>query len=154
MHDRIEQRPISAQAVTSGPKQHFFGYYDKNQFDPSDRYLLGLECDVIGRMQTPDDRAGIGVVDLEADNAWVPVAETMAWSWQMGCMAEWTSRICTPCPSSRSLFAAICIRAGTVEAHRSVSTQRMEVHGRCISSTARPCTKSTNSELSAAICAS
>ena len=89
MPNKIEQRAVPAQAVTSGPKQHFFGYYDKNQFDPSDRYLLGLQCDVIGRMQTPDDRAEIGVVDLEGDNAWIPLAETAAWNWQMGCMAEW-----------------------------------------------------------------
>ena len=31
--------------ITSGPKHHWFGYYDKLQFDPSGRYVLGMEVD-------------------------------------------------------------------------------------------------------------
>lgn len=85
----MEERLVSATAVTQGPGQHYFGYYDKNQFDASDRYLLGLECDVMGRLQQPDDSATIGIVDLEQGNEWIPVAESAAWNWQMGCMAEW-----------------------------------------------------------------
>jgi hypothetical protein len=30
-------------ALTKGPKFHWFGYYDKLQFDPSGRYVLGME---------------------------------------------------------------------------------------------------------------
>ena len=85
----MEERLLSATAVAHGPKQHYFGYYDKDPFDTSGRYLLGLECDVIGRLQQPDDRAMIGILDLEQGSEWVPVAETAAWNWQMGCMAEW-----------------------------------------------------------------
>ena len=29
--------------ITKGPKFHWFGYYDKLQFDPSSRYALGME---------------------------------------------------------------------------------------------------------------
>jgi len=83
------ERRLPATAATRGPKQHYFGYYDGDQFDASGRYLLGLECDVIGRLQTPDDRATVGIVDLERGNEWTPVAETAAWNWQMGCKAEW-----------------------------------------------------------------
>jgi hypothetical protein len=84
-----EERLLPAAAVTRGPKQHFFGYYDKQQFDSTGRYLLGLECDVIGRLQQPDDAATIGLVDLKRDNQWTPLAQTRAWNWQMGCHVEW-----------------------------------------------------------------
>ena len=30
-------------ALTRGPKFHWFGYYDKLQFDPTSRYVLGME---------------------------------------------------------------------------------------------------------------
>jgi len=84
-----EKRLLPAIAVTHGPKQHYFGYYDKHQFDPSNRYLLGVECDIIGRLQRAEDTATVGIIDLEHENEWTPLAETKAWNWQMGCMAEW-----------------------------------------------------------------
>jgi len=34
-----------ARAITRGPKHHWFGYYDKLQFDPADRLVLGMEVD-------------------------------------------------------------------------------------------------------------
>lgn len=88
-HWSVEERLLPAVALTRGPRQHFFGYYDKRQFDTEDRCLLGLECDVIGRLQKPDDVAVVGMVDLRRGNEWVPLAETRAWNWQMGCHAEW-----------------------------------------------------------------
>lgn len=30
-------------ALTKGPKFHWFGYYDKLEFDPTSRYVLGME---------------------------------------------------------------------------------------------------------------
>ena len=84
----MREQTIQATPLAQGT-QHFFGYYDKSQFDISGRYLLGLKCDVIGRLQQPEDVATIGLVDLENGNQWNAVAQTTAWNWQMGCMAEW-----------------------------------------------------------------
>ncbi len=75
--------------LTPTLSQCFFGYYTKRQFDPTDRYVLGLQCDVMGRLQQPDDRATVGIVDCRDANRWIPLAETTTWNWQMGCMAEW-----------------------------------------------------------------
>ena len=36
---------VSMRALTRGPKYHWFGYYDKLQFDPTGRYVLGMEVD-------------------------------------------------------------------------------------------------------------
>ena len=51
-------------AVTTGPKCHWFGYYDKYQLDPSGRYLLCMEVDFEHRLPRPEDAVKIGMVDL------------------------------------------------------------------------------------------
>ena len=33
---------VLPRALTAGPQFHWFGYYDKLQFGPSDRYVLGM----------------------------------------------------------------------------------------------------------------
>lgn len=75
--------------ITSGPLQHYFGYYDKPQFDPSGRFALGLAFDIPNRRQQAEDVATLGLIDLEDGFAWRPVAETRAWNWQFGCLAQW-----------------------------------------------------------------
>ena len=94
-----EDRPLPAVAVTSGPRQHYFGYYDKSPFSADGRHLLALECDVLDRLQEPDDTAVLGMVDFQDGNRWTPLAETRAWSWQMGCMSLWL-----PGPGRRVIY--------------------------------------------------
>lgn len=80
----IQPRPI-----TTGPKHHWFGYYDKLQFDPSARYALGMEVAFEHRAPTPEDAIRIGMVDLEDGDRWVELGESRAWGWQAGCMLQW-----------------------------------------------------------------
>jgi hypothetical protein len=75
--------------VTHGPKHHWFGYYDKLQFDPSGRRLLGMQVDFEHRSPTPEDHVVIGMVDLEDDDRWIKLGTSHAWSWQQGCMLQW-----------------------------------------------------------------
>ena len=75
--------------VTRGPKFHWFAYYDKLQFDPTGRYLLGMEVDFEHRSPRPDDVVKIGMVDLEDGDRWIELDETRAWCWQQGCMLQW-----------------------------------------------------------------
>ena len=77
------------ECVTSGPKFHWFGYYDKFQFDPSGRYLLSMEVDFEHRTPTKDDVIKIGMVDLQDKNNWIELGESRAWGWQQGCMLQW-----------------------------------------------------------------
>lgn len=79
----------NVKAITSGPKNHYFGYYDKRQFDQSGRFALGLACDIFDRMQTPDDEAELGMIDLLDNDKWIPLGRTKSWSWQFGCLAQW-----------------------------------------------------------------
>lgn len=80
---------LPAIAITRGPKYHFFGYYDKNQFNKNNRYVLGLEVDFINRSPRPTDVASIGIIDLQNGYRWIKVAETTAWCWQQGAMLQW-----------------------------------------------------------------
>ena len=77
--------------ITRGPKHHWFGYYDKWQFDPPDRFVLGMEVDFEHRSPTADDVVRIGMVDLENNDEWIELGESTAWGWQQGCMLQWIS---------------------------------------------------------------
>lgn len=82
-------------AITRGPKFHWFGYYDKLQFDPAGRYVLGMETEFENRTPSPDDRVTVGMIDLASGDRWTPLGESRAWCWQQGCMLQWL-------PGSRS----------------------------------------------------
>ena len=81
--------PPVARAITKGPKHHWFGYYDKLQFDAGGRFVLGMEVDWENRPPTTDDVLKVGMVDLEDNDKWIELGETRAWCWQQGCMLQW-----------------------------------------------------------------
>ncbi len=80
---------VEMRAVTRGPKFHWFGYYNKHQFDPTERYLLAAEVDFENRSPKADDVIKIGMVDLADGDKWIELGESRAWSWQQGCMLQW-----------------------------------------------------------------
>ncbi len=75
--------------ITRGPRHHWFGYYDKWQFDPTSRFVLGMEVGFEHRSPKADDVIRIGMVDLEEGDRWIDLGETRAWNWQQGCMLQW-----------------------------------------------------------------
>jgi hypothetical protein len=80
---------IPVRQITHGPKHHWFGYYDKLQFDPTDRYVLGMEVEFEHRSPKPDDVVKIGMVGLKDSDRWTELGTTTAWCWQQGCMLQW-----------------------------------------------------------------
>jgi len=84
-----EEADVPIRAITSGPKFHWFGYYDKFQFDPSGRFVLGMEVDFEGRSPEPDDVIKLGMIDLAEGDKWTELGQTRAWCWQQGCMLQW-----------------------------------------------------------------
>lgn len=76
-------------AITRGPKLHWFGYYDKLQFDPTGRYALGMEVHFEHRSPRPEDSIRIGMIDTRDGDRWIDLGETRAWCWQQGCMLQW-----------------------------------------------------------------
>lgn len=83
------QEPPPVRAITRGPKFHWFGYYDKLEFDPTGRYVLGMEVDFEHRSPKPDDLIRVGMVDLKQQDKWIELGESRAWCWQQGCMLQW-----------------------------------------------------------------
>src|SRR5687768_4249015 len=78
-----------ATPVTSGPKHHFFGYYDVTPWDSTGRYLLAGEIDFIDRQPKPGEALTVGMVDLKDNNRYLPFDTTTAWCWQMGARLQW-----------------------------------------------------------------
>ena len=84
---QVDLPPV--RTITRGPKHHWFGYYDKLEFDPGCRFVLGMEVDFEHRSPKPDDVIKVGMVDLESNHQWIELGESRAWCWQQGCMLQW-----------------------------------------------------------------
>ena len=75
--------------ITQGPGFHWFGYYDKFQFDPSNRFVLSNKVSFEHRSPTAEDEIEVGMVDLQDKDKWIPLGKSKAWNWQQGCMLQW-----------------------------------------------------------------
>ena len=74
----------------SPPDKHcFFGYFDKFPWDKSERYLLCQYTDFEGRQPLPGEKLTLGLIDLQDNNTFIPLAESDSWCWQQGCMFQW-----------------------------------------------------------------
>jgi hypothetical protein len=80
---------VPIRPITKGPKYHWFGYYDKLQIDPSNRYVLAMEVDFQNRTPEKDDVIKVGMIDLQDNDRWIELGESRAWNWQQGCMLQW-----------------------------------------------------------------
>ena len=81
---------IEAVPLTKPPGSHWFGYYDKWQFDRSGTRILGQRSSFDLRMPKAGDEIEIGLVDLtQAEMPWQRLGNTKAWHWQAGCMLQW-----------------------------------------------------------------
>ncbi|HEY1052960.1 MAG TPA: hypothetical protein VGE39_24490 [Prosthecobacter sp.] len=82
-------QPGPVRQITRGPGFHWFAYYDKLQFSPDNRYVLGNKVAFEHRSPTADDVIKVGMVDLQDGDKWIELGESRAWNWQQGCMLQW-----------------------------------------------------------------
>jgi len=75
--------------VGAGDRHHFFGYYNKTNWDRTGRYLLSHEVAEKTAPLSPWLKATVGYFDLADRDVFTPVAETTAWNWQMGSQLQW-----------------------------------------------------------------
>ncbi len=75
--------------ITKGPGFHWFGYYDKLQFDPTGRYVLSNEVTFEGRSPLATDSIRVGMIDTGDRDRWTDLGTSAAWNWQQGCMLQW-----------------------------------------------------------------
>jgi hypothetical protein len=85
--------PALTRVSDPGTREHplytGFFFYQCLQFDRTGRYLLGMRVDFEKRQIRPDDRAVIGVIDLQDKNKWTRIGMTTAWNWQQGARLQW-----------------------------------------------------------------
>jgi hypothetical protein len=79
---------VPVRQLTQGPAFHWFGYYDKLEFDPTGRFVLSNEVSFEHRSPTEADSIGVGMVDTQKKDRWIPLGRTNAWNWQQGCMLQ------------------------------------------------------------------
>lgn len=80
---------VPIRCLTSGPKHHWYGYYDKLQFDPTNTLVLSNEVDFEHRSPTADDMIRVGMIDTANGDQWTELGSSAAWGWQQGCMLQW-----------------------------------------------------------------
>jgi uncharacterized protein YfiM (DUF2279 family) len=80
---------ISEPGTRESPNYTGFFFYQCQQFDPTDRYMLGMRVHCQNRDVRPTDRAEIGVIDLQDGYRWTQIEETTAWNWQQGARLQW-----------------------------------------------------------------
>ena len=69
---------VPARAITTGPTFDWFGYYDKRQFDPSNRFVLSNQVTFEHRTPTADDQIKVGMIDLEDGDRWTELGKSDA----------------------------------------------------------------------------
>lgn len=85
----VEPPTIQVEQLTKGDAQHWSGYYDKFQVDPSGRYVLANEVDHFFRSPTVGDTLRIQLIDLQDNNSRRQIGTSTSWGWQQGCMLQW-----------------------------------------------------------------
>lgn len=80
---------VPIRQITKGPKHHWFGYYDKLEFDPDNRYVLSNEVQFEHRSPSAKDSIKVGMVDTQNSDQWIEIGSSNAWGWQQGCMLQW-----------------------------------------------------------------
>ncbi len=83
---------VSVTPLTSGPKQHFFGYIGHVRTIPwnqSGRYIVALQTEFQDHMPRPEDAAEIILIDTQQGNAITVVERSRAWNPQQGTMLYW-----------------------------------------------------------------
>ena len=83
------QADVPTRPITKGPQRHWFGYYDKLEFDPTNRYVLSNQVAFEHRSPRADDVIKVGMVDTKDNDKWVELGQSRAWGWQQGCMLQW-----------------------------------------------------------------
>ncbi len=80
---------VPCRRVGDGRQHHFFGYYNKSNWDRSNQLLAAQRTPAMDQYLTPDARATVGYFDTRDGDRFHPVGETRAWNWQMGSQLQW-----------------------------------------------------------------
>ncbi len=80
--------------LTSGSdksRYHSHSYYDIPVFNGAGDRIVAHRMTMQGRDIEPADRVEVGFVDIAKPEHFEPLAQTSAWSWQQGPLAQWVA---------------------------------------------------------------
>ena len=80
---------VPCRLVGDGSRHHFFGYYNKSNWDRGNRLLAAQRTPWLDKYLTPDACATVGYFDTQDGDHFHAVGETSAWNWQMGSQLQW-----------------------------------------------------------------
>ncbi|MEJ8476548.1 hypothetical protein [Roseibium algae] len=75
--------------VGDNSAHHFFGYYNKTNFDRAGNRLLANRVQQFTGDIDGSETAIVGYFDLTNNDKFHSLGETTAWNWQMGCQLQW-----------------------------------------------------------------
>jgi len=85
----IQSSPAPIRKVGLGEKHHFFGYYNKSNWDRSGEKILAQAVPWANQNLSATNVAQVGYFDLKDGDRFHVVGETTAWNWQMGSQLQW-----------------------------------------------------------------
>lgn len=77
------------QRVSYGPGYHYFGYYDKCPWNLEGNLLAGMRTSFVDHHPSPQESITVGVIDVKSGGEFQPLAQSISWNWQQGCMLRW-----------------------------------------------------------------
>lgn len=80
---------VPCRRVGGSSQHHFFGYYNKSNWDKDNRLLLAQRTPWMDQYLTPEVKATVGYFDTGDGDRFHAVGETGAWNWQMGSQLQW-----------------------------------------------------------------
>ena len=85
----LHEANVPVRTITKGPGHHWYGYYDKQAFDLTNRYVLSNEVSFEHRTPKAADEIRVGMIDTAQNDKWIELGTSTAWGWQQGCMLQW-----------------------------------------------------------------
>jgi hypothetical protein len=85
----VIDRPCPIRRVGQGAHHHFFGYYNKNIWDRTGRFMLANRVNMMTGDLTGREVAEVGLFDLADGDTFHSIGTTTTWNWQMGCQSQW-----------------------------------------------------------------
>ncbi len=83
---KLQYKTLEGKRISPKDGHYFFGYYDLQPFDKTEKYYLAHRVPFMDRLQTAGDAAEIGLI---TEGKFEPLATTEAWNFQQGAMLQW-----------------------------------------------------------------
>lgn len=81
-------KSLPARRITPTDGHYFFGYYDLQPFDQTQKYHLTHKSAFMNRLQQKGDTAEVGMINME-NGKFEYLETTSAWNFQQGAMLQW-----------------------------------------------------------------